>query len=79
MRTVVCLVSLTLIAADHADTPGYEAFEIDAPHHRRRMNAARWYPTDGGTGTPVTLAGNAVFVGVSVIEGAPLAAGRWSC
>ena len=78
MRTVVCLLSLTLTAATfgHADTPGYETFEIDAPHHGRRMNAARWYPTDGGTGTPVTLAGNPVFVGVSVIEGAPLAAGR---
>ena len=53
MRTVVCLLSLTLVTVGHADTSGYEAFEIDAPHHGRRMNAARWYPTDGGH--PVVL------------------------
>ena len=43
MRTVVRLLSLTLVTVGHADTPGYEAFEIDAPHHGRPMNAARCF------------------------------------
>ena len=77
MRVVSLLFALLLIPAlaAEADPAGYRELSMTAPHHGRVLQGAIWYPA-GQPGHKVTVAGNAVFFGVTVSENAPLADGQ---
>ncbi len=71
MITIAFLVFPTILAAD---TPGFRPVSIEAPHHGRFVTGGLWYPTQVASHATV-IAENAVFLGVEVIEDAPMADG----
>ena len=73
--TCATLIAATLMAsAALADPAGYSPLTFDAPHHGRGVIGAVWYPT-GGPGREMLFADSPVFVGVTVVEEAPVADG----
>lgn len=70
------LLSLSPSALLAQEGAGYEPIEVPAEHHGAPMEAAVWYPA-GSRGEAVQFAENPVFVGVPVLEGADVAAGRF--
>ncbi|MCE2521491.1 MAG: hypothetical protein J4G15_17155 [Alphaproteobacteria bacterium] len=77
MRFVSVLFALSLIPAlaAQADPAGYRALSMLAPHYGRVLQGAVWYPVDQ-PGREVMVAGNAVFLGVTVPENAPMTDGK---
>lgn len=76
MRLLLCLVLLAgmfATSAGAADAVGFRRLRIDDP--ARPLDVAIWYPT-GAKGNAILIGDNAVFVGESVQENAPPAAGR---
>ena len=71
MITAAILVFPTMVAAD---TPGFRPISFEAPHHGRPVTGGQWYPTETA-GHATVIAENPVFLGVEVIEGAPMADG----
>jgi predicted dienelactone hydrolase len=64
-----------MASAAVADPAGYSPLTFDAPHHGKGVVGAVWYPT-GGPGREMPFADSPVFVGVTVVEEAPVAEGR---
>ena len=77
MRVASPLFALLLIPtlAAEADPAGYRELSMTAPHHGRVLQGAIWYPA-GQPGDEMTIAGNAVFFGVTVAQDAPMADGQ---
>ena len=77
MRVVSLLFTLLLIPAlaAEADPAGYRTLSMTAPHHGRALQGAIWYPA-GQPGDEMTVAGNAVFFGVTVSENATMDDGQ---
>lgn len=77
MRVVSLLFALSLIPAlaVEADPAGYRTLSMPAPHHGRMLQGAILYPADQ-PGGEVVVAENAVFLGVTVSENAPMADGK---
>jgi len=57
-----------------ADTSGFRPIQVEAPHHGRPLTGGLWFPAEA-VGRATVIAENAVFYGVEVIEGAPMAGG----
>ena len=70
-------LSLTL-AGSHAaaDQAGLRLLELNAPHHERTLKTAVWYPAEG-SGNRIVFGQNPVFNGVTVLDGAEIAEGRY--
>lgn len=68
------IAAALMVSAAFADPAGYSPLTFDAPHHGRGIVGAVWYPT-GGPGREILFADSPVFVGVTVVEEAPVANG----
>lgn len=77
MRVLSLFFALLAIPglAAAADPAGYRTLSMTAPHHGRDLQGAIWYPA-GQPGDEMTVAGNAVFFGVTVAQDAPMADGQ---
>ena len=74
LNPIFTLAVLVLPAMVDADTPGFRHVLVDAPHHGRPVTGGQWYPTEAA-GHATVIAENPVFLGVEVIENAPMADG----
>lgn len=66
--------SLTPKQIATSEMPGYTPLTFNAPHHGRDVLGAIYYPAAEG-GRAFTMAENGVFIGVEVVEEAPIRAG----
>mgnify|MGYP000082251178 CR=1 FL=1 len=68
--------SLTPKPISTNEMPGYTPFTFNAPHHGRDVLGALYYPAAAG-GRAFKMAENGVFIGVDVVEEAPIRDGEF--
>lgn len=75
-RYSLALAAALLPAIAAAGGPGVANRSLYAPHHGRAMQMTVWYPAKAGTGTPVTIAANPVYLGHDAVEDAEIEDGK---
>lgn len=78
MQPFMTLAALACLAPAIAlaEPAGYKPMAVEAPHHGRDMLMAVWFPAEAG-GRAFTFGENGVFHGVTVVEEAPVAQGKY--
>ena len=69
MKTAILITAALAASTAHAEPAGLQHLVFDAPHHRKEVTGAVFYPSSED-GYLMTYAENPVFTGVSIAKGA---------